>query len=48
VITIPASTIDGVLVPSTPIPRDAISVVCDGENYVIYQPGDTPPDIPQA
>lgn len=46
--TIPVTTVDDVLAPSAPIPRDALAVVCDGENYIVYQPGDTLPDAPQA
>lgn len=29
--------------PAEPIPDDAIKVVCDGETYTVYQPGDTLP-----
>ncbi|PRZ51237.1 hypothetical protein BX589_12078 [Paraburkholderia fungorum] len=35
--------LDGSLVPSEPIPADALAVVCDGTNYTVYQPGDTLP-----
>ena len=31
------------LSPSQPIPADAIAVICDGEHYNVYQPGDTVP-----
>lgn len=47
-ITIPASTqvtSDGSLIaPAQPIPENATAVVCDGQNYTIYQPGDELPD----
>ncbi|MGB8422190.1 hypothetical protein [Paraburkholderia sp.] len=43
-ITIPAVTDgNGVQSPQTPIPADAIAVVCDGTNYTVYEPGDTVP-----
>lgn len=29
--------------PAEPIPDDAIKIVCDGEKYIVYQPGDTLP-----
>lgn len=45
--TIPAQLIDGVLVPSEPLPSDALSVSCDGAIYTIYEDGDTlPPPRP--
>jgi hypothetical protein len=31
------------LSPSQPIPADAITIICDGEHYNVYQPGDTVP-----
>lgn len=34
---------NGVLSPSTPIPVDAIAVVCGGSTYIAYQVGDTVP-----
>lgn len=34
-----------ILEPSTPIPADAVMVLCDGTNYTVYQPGD---ELPQA
>jgi hypothetical protein len=34
---------NGVQYPATPIPTDAIAVVCDGTNYTVYEPGDTVP-----
>jgi hypothetical protein len=34
---------DGVLGPDESIPENAIAVVCDGENYVVYEPGDEVP-----
>lgn len=33
------------LVPSTPVPANAIAVMCDGVNYTIYQPGDEVPSL---
>lgn len=29
--------------PADPLPANAIAVLCDGTNYIIYQPGDTVP-----
>lgn len=45
-ITIPA-VLDGngVQSPATPIPADAIAVVCDGSTYTVYQPGDQVPEL---
>lgn len=36
---------DGVAVmaPAQPGPDDAIATVCDGENYIFYEPGDEVP-----
>ncbi|WP_213761990.1 hypothetical protein [Caballeronia sp. dw_19] len=47
-IAIPAVTDpeSGVQSPSTPIPADAIAVVCDGATYTVYQTGDALPDAP--
>ena len=43
-ITIPVATADdGTLYPSTPIPENAIAVLCDGVNYTVYEPGDIVP-----
>lgn len=43
-ITIPAVTdASGVQSPATPIPADAIAVVCNGSTYTVYEPGDTVP-----
>jgi len=46
-ITIPVVTTETptglLLTPSQPIPADAISIICDGEHYNVYQPGDTVP-----
>lgn len=43
-ITIPAVTDEnGVQSPQTPIPADAIAVICDGSIYTVYEPGDTVP-----
>ncbi len=45
--TIPAVNIgtadEPILAPASPLPNDRIAVVCDGVNYVVYEPGDTPP-----
>lgn len=42
--TIPAVTdANGVQSPQTPIPTDAIAVVCNGTIYTIYQVGDEVP-----
>lgn len=43
-ITIPAVTdANAIQSPATPIPADAIAVVCDGSTYTVYQVGDTVP-----
>jgi hypothetical protein len=34
--------------PAAPIPADAIKVVCDGTQYIVYQPGDVLPEAPPA
>lgn len=39
--------IDGVLIPSEPIPESAIRVVFDGENYIVYEDGDELPKEPE-
>lgn len=37
----------GCQVPASPIPANAIAVVCDGSTYTVYEPGDTyPPPAP--
>ncbi len=42
--TIPAVLdANGIQNPATPIPSDAIAVVCDGTVYTVYEPGDTLP-----
>lgn len=47
-IAIPAITdANGVQSPQTPIPADAIALVCDGSTYTVYEPGDTLPAAPQ-
>ena len=47
-ITIPAVNIgtsdEPILSPASPLPADRIAVVCDGVNYIVYEPGD---EIPQ-
>lgn len=51
-ITIPATSIPdpagggNILAPASPLPADALAVVCDGTNYTVYQPGDTVPGTP--
>lgn len=43
-IAIPAVTdANGVQSPQTPIPANAIAVLCDGATYTVYEPGDTVP-----
>ena len=37
---IDAILIDDVLTPVEPIPTDAIKIVFDGEQYVVYEVGD--------
>jgi len=46
-ITIPAITDPATQTqyPSTPVPADAIAVLCDGATYTVYEPGDTVPNI---
>jgi hypothetical protein len=45
-ITIPAVTdANGIQSPATPIPADAIAVVCDGSIYTVYQSGDEVPNL---
>ncbi|MBD1412784.1 hypothetical protein NUJ30_08810 [Burkholderia contaminans] len=51
-ITIPAITVPDpagggdILAPASPLPADALAVVCDDTKYTVYQPGDTVPVIP--
>ena len=43
-ITIPATIdVNGVQSPKIPIPANAVTVVCDGSTYTVYQPGDAVP-----
>ena len=35
--------VDDVIKPSEPIPANAIRVVCDGTNYIVYEEGDELP-----
>lgn len=48
-ITIPCTNIgtadEPLLSAATPIPPDAIAVICDGTNYTVYEPGDTVPSV---
>ena len=40
---IPIKILDGIIQPETPIPKDAIKVVCDGTKYIVYQKDDVLP-----
>lgn len=40
---IPIKVVNGVIQPETPIPRDAVKVICDGSKYIVYKPGDALP-----
>ena len=44
-ITIPVvvDPVTGIITPASPIPEDAIAVLCDGVNYTVYEPGDIVP-----
>ena len=42
-ILIPAILVDSILKPSEPIPTNALRVVCDGTNYIVYEEGDELP-----
>lgn len=44
-IQIKVINVDGINKPSSPIPSDNIGVICDGETYTVYQPGDELPEI---
>ena len=35
--------VDDVIKPSEPIPTNALRVVCDGTNYIVYEEGDELP-----
>ena len=37
---------DGIerIAPAAPLPHDAAAIVCDGQQYTIYEHGDTLPD----
>ena len=42
---IPVVKIDGVNCPSEPLPNnEALKIVCDGENYIVYEAGDELPE----
>ena len=43
---ISAVLVDNVLKPSEPIPTNAIHVVCDGTNYIVYEESDDLPHEP--
>jgi hypothetical protein len=48
-ISIPAVTdANGVQSPETPLPVDAVAIVCDGSTYTVYEPGDALPAPPDA
>lgn len=34
------------IAPAQPFPVNRIAVVCDGETYTVYEPGDTVPGLP--
>lgn len=34
---------DGTVSPATPIPEDAVSAVFNGEEWIVYMPGDDAP-----
>ena len=40
---ISAVLVDNVLKPSEPLPTNAIHVVCNGTNYIVYEEGDELP-----
>ena len=42
-ILIPVVLVDSILKPSERIPTNAIRVVCDGTNYIVYEEGDELP-----
>ena len=42
---IPVVKIDGVNFPSENLPnKEALKIVCDGENYIVYEAGDELPE----
>ena len=43
---ISAVLVDNVINPSEPIPTNAVRVVCDGTNYIVYEVGDELPPEP--
>jgi hypothetical protein len=43
--TINAVLIQDVLTPAEPLPTDAVKIVFNGEQYVIYELGDELPDF---
>ena len=44
--TIATVNIDGVIYPVSEFPKDAINIVFDGTNYIIYEVGDELPPEP--
>lgn len=47
--TIPVEHVGEAIQPSEPFPDTAIKVVCDGQNYTVYEEGDElPPEPPAA
>ena len=45
-VLIPVVLVDSILKPSEPIPANALRVVCDGTNYIVYEDGDELPPEP--
>lgn len=46
--TIPVTKTAAGIAPSEAIPNTAVRVVCDGENYTVYEDGDELPPDPHA
>lgn len=36
---------DGALIPESPLPKVAKMIICDGDNYTVYEEGDEVPEI---
>ena len=45
-ILIPVVLVDSILKPSEPIPTNALRVVCNGQDYIVYEVGDELPPEP--
>ena len=43
---IPIKNINGVNCPERPFPKNKIRVICDGNKYIVYEPGDALPPEP--